>query len=73
MNTMLDDGTIPEEDFHGYWAAALEMADRRESAAKQVTPCPKCGSIQVQLTDWRTETLKMKCRTCKNKYTKELK
>lgn len=55
------------------WKAVLEMADRREAAAKQVSPCPECGTIQVQLIDWQTDTLKMKCRHCKHKFEKKLK
>ncbi|WKW88145.1 hypothetical protein pzkkv19_1 [Klebsiella phage pzk-kv19] len=51
----------------------LEMADRREAAAKQVVPCEKCNSMQVQLVDWRTNILKMKCRTCKHKFVRTLK
>lgn len=55
------------------WKAVLEMADRREAAAKLVSPCPECGTIQTQLVDWRTDTLKMKCRHCKHKFEKKLK
>lgn len=61
-----------DEDFKVYWDLAMEMADRREMSAKQVTPCPVCKSDQVQLTNWRTNILKMKCRKCKTKFTKEL-
>lgn len=61
-----------EEDFQIHWDLVMEMANRREMSAKQVTPCPKCGSAQVQMTDWRTNILKMKCRKCKHKFTKEL-
>lgn len=53
------------------WSKVLEMADRRESAAKQVTPCPECGTNQVQLVSWDTSLLKMKCRHCKHKFEKQ--
>ena len=55
------------------WESVLEMADRREDAAKQISPCPECGTIQVQLVDWSTDILKMKCRHCKHKFEKKLK
>ena len=55
------------------WESVLEMADRREAASKQVSPCPECGTIQVQLVDWSTDTLKMKCRNCKHKFERKLK
>ena len=60
-----------DEDFTIDWVKVLEMADRRESAAKQVTPCPKCGTKQVQLVSWDTSLLKMKCRHCKHKFEKQ--
>lgn len=63
------------EDENGFtidWASALQMVERRERAAKQVEPCPKCGTIQVQLTDWTTDNMKMKCRRCKHKFEKIL-
>ena len=63
---------IPEDKFAVLWERAKEMTLRREASAKQVTPCVKCGSDQVQLYDWYTPTLKMKFRTCKHKFTKEL-
>lgn len=52
--------------------STLSMVERRERAAKQMKPCPKCGSMQVQLVDWRTDTLHHRCRTCKHKFTREL-
>lgn len=55
------------------WEAMMEMVERREAAAKQVTPCPKCNSIQVQLTQWATQTLQFKCRTCKQKFVRTIK
>ena len=55
------------------WEAMMEMVERREAAAKQVTPCPKCDSIQVQLVNWQTPQLQMKCRICFYKFVKELK
>ena len=64
--------TIPEDKLNALFERVKEMVERRESSARQVTPCVKCGSVQVQLYDWSTPTLKMKCRTCKHKFTKEL-
>lgn len=55
------------------WTMVLEMADRREAAAKDPKPCPYCDSIQVQLTQWATPTLQFKCRTCKQKFVRTLK
>lgn len=60
---IIDEGPIEID-----WAKALEMADRRERAAKHTKPCPFCDSIQVQLTQWATPTLQYKCRTCKQKF-----
>lgn len=54
------------------WNAMMEMVERRESACKQVKPCPKCDSIQVQLVNWDTDILKMKCRSCKHKFERTL-
>lgn len=62
-----------DEDFEIDWKAALEMVDRREAAAKQVVPCEKCSSMQVQLVDWSSDLLKMKCRSCKHKFERKLK
>lgn len=59
---------VPEID----WGAVLEMADRRERAAKQAKPCPFCDSIQVQLTQWATPTLQFKCRSCKQKFVRTI-
>lgn len=54
------------------WAKVIEMADRREYAAKHAKPCPYCDSIQVQLTQWATPTLQFKCRTCKQKFVRTI-
>lgn len=54
------------------WGLVLEMADRREAAAKHAKPCPFCDSIQVQLTQWATPTLQFKCRTCKQKFVRTI-
>ncbi|AHJ86936.1 hypothetical protein STP4a_081 [Salmonella phage STP4-a] len=71
-NQLKEDLVQDEEDFEIDWTTVLEMADRRERSMKQVTPCPKCETNQVQLVDWHTEVLKMKCRKCKHKFTKVL-
>lgn len=70
----IDDSQSEEERLHAAisWKSMMEMVDRRETACKQVKPCPKCNSIQVELTDWSTPTLKMKCRVCKYKFEKTL-
>ena len=72
-NQLKVDLVTDDEDFEINWNDVLEMADRREAAAKQVVPCEKCNSMQVQLVDWRTNILKMKCRTCKHKFERTLK
>ncbi|QQM14449.1 hypothetical protein [Klebsiella phage vB_KpnM_17-11] len=72
-NQLKVDLVTDDEDFEINWNDVLEMADRREAAAKQVVPCEKCNSMQVQLVDWRTNILKMKCRTCKHKFVRTLK
>jgi hypothetical protein len=72
-NQLKADLVIRDEDFEIDWKAALEMVDRREAAAKQVVPCEKCSSMQVQLVDWSSDILKMKCRTCKHKFERTLK
>lgn len=71
MAELLD--VTEDEEFTIDWASALEMVDRRERAAKQVEPCPKCGTIQVQMIDWSTDIIKMKCRSCKHKFERKLK
>lgn len=55
------------------WEAVMEMVERRKKCYKQVSPCPNCYSVQVQLVNWGTDILKMKCRHCKHKFEKELK
>ncbi|AHY25053.1 hypothetical protein AVV36_gp091 [Pectobacterium bacteriophage PM2] len=60
------------EDIDTSWKAMMLMVERRENAARQVQPCPKCSDIQVQLVDWSTDELKMKCRICKHKFTRTL-
>lgn len=60
-------------NFNGWLTHGLQMADRREAAAKQMRPCPKCDSVQVQLVDWSKPLLKWKCRHCKHKFEFELK
>lgn len=62
-----------EGKMDGWIVRALELVDRRESAAKQHRPCPNCGTEQVQLTDWTTPLLKWKCRLCKHRFEFELK
>lgn len=64
-----DEIEVPEIN----WATVLEMADRREWARKHAKPCPFCDSIQVQLTQWATPTLRFKCRTCKQKFVRTIK
>lgn len=71
-NQLKADLVTDDEDFEIDWKACLEMVDRREAAMKQCTPCPKCGTMQVQLTNWNTDELHMKCRQCKHKFTKML-
>lgn len=72
-NQLKADLVTDDEDFEIDWKAALEMVDRREAAAKQVVHCEKCSSMQVQLVDWSSDILKMKCRTCKHKFERTLK
>lgn len=50
------------------WESVLEMADRREWVKSNAKPCPYCGTMQVQLTQWQTPTLQFKCRHCKQKF-----
>lgn len=54
------------------WESVLEMADRREAASKQVSPCPECGTMQVQLVNWFTPTIYLKCRRCKHKFVRNI-
>lgn len=54
------------------WEAMMEMVERRENAAKNTVPCPECGTNQVQLVNWQTEVLKMKCRICFHKFERTL-
>ena len=42
---------------------AFALADKRESFCKNVKPCPKCGTDQVQLVEWMNDA-KWKCREC---------
>lgn len=60
---------MSEQDLHAF---SMTMVDRRERAAKQMKPCPQCGSVQVQLVDWSTPVLRHKCRHCKHKFTSTL-
>ena len=50
----------------------MEMVNRREAASKQMKPCPKCDTMQVQLVNWQTDILQMKCRQCKHKFERKL-
>lgn len=64
--------TMESSEFKIDWSACIEMVERRENASRKVVPCEKCGSIQVQLTDWRSDMLKMKCRHCKHRFERNL-
>lgn len=64
---------IIDEVLEVNWDLVLEMAGRRERAAKHAKPCPFCDSIQVQLTQWATPTLQFKCRSCKQKFVRTIK
>lgn len=44
--------------------AMVALVDRRERAAKQVKPCPSCGTVQVQLTSWFGRFAQWRCRHC---------
>lgn len=46
----------------------MEMVGRRDKAAMCKPHCPECGTEQVQLCDWKTHTLKFKCRACKTRF-----
>lgn len=48
------------------WTPVLEMSKRREWSKANAKPCPICDSMQVQLVDWSTDNLKLKCRHCKH-------
>lgn len=47
----------------------LPLVDRREYLCKQYkrNPCPKCGTLQVQITVWYPNE-EWKCRECKHKW-----
>lgn len=75
----LEELVITDEDAIGevhkavQWARVLEMADRREAAAKDMPVCEKCGTVQVQLVSWSTPTLAYKCRSCKHRFERKAK
>lgn len=56
------------------WDEIMKMVERREKAAKTAAqhPCPACGTIQVQLINWNTDILKLKCRRCYHKFERAL-
>lgn len=47
----------------------IQNSKRREQVSKAMTPCPVCGTKQVQLVAWLTETPAWKCRRCKARWT----
>ncbi|AEN93764.1 conserved hypothetical protein [Escherichia phage Bp7] len=53
------------------WDAVMAMVARREQASKNVPNCPKCGTEQVQLVQWRHNPLQYKCRHCKHRFERE--
>jgi hypothetical protein len=66
----IDKGLVEELTID--WKAALELADRREKAQKMCTPCPFCGTMQVQLVNWFTPAIHLKCRRCKHKFVRNI-
>ncbi len=56
-----------KSDLTGLLNSAVALVDRRVALCKQRTPCPKCGTNQVQLVDWLGEA-KWKCRHCSHRW-----
>jgi hypothetical protein len=54
------------EALKAYQGAAL-WAERRTELCRNVPPCPKCGSDQIQLVEW-VNGVKWRCRSCKQTY-----
>ena len=54
------------EALKAYQGAAL-WAERRKELSRNVPPCPKCGSDQIQLVEW-IGGVKWRCRRCKHTY-----
>lgn len=46
----------------------FEYHDRRKKVNDMKPSCPECGTRQVQLINWYTDTVDMKCRHCKFKF-----
>lgn len=69
------DNIHDEEEFvPPAWNEIMKMVERRENAAKSAAkhPCPECGTIQVQLVNWTTDNLKLKCRKCFHNFERTL-
>lgn len=50
----------------------MEQHDRRKKVNAMKPTCSECGTNQVQLVSWFTDTVDMKCRHCKHKFQLEV-
>lgn len=45
----------------------LKSLNKRVELCKNVPPCPKCNSNDIQLVQWVSK-IEWRCRTCKERY-----
>lgn len=50
----------------------LELHDRRNKVSAMKPICPRCTTNQVQIINWFTDAVGMKCRHCKYRFTLEV-
>ncbi|MGL5014500.1 MAG: hypothetical protein ACRC6V_09460 [Bacteroidales bacterium] len=50
------------------WLLIPESVERRERIGKMQPHCPECDTQQVQIFNWYTDNVQMKCRHCKHKF-----
>ena len=51
-----------------FWEGMVEILDRRDLLFSHSPKCPKCGTKQVQCTEYLNTPAQWKCRECKHRF-----